>query len=91
MSPHSYLPSYGMQIKYDAYNGLCVSWNILYIHYKLLNPNVDSKILAKHINAYMSLDKILRYAKYVKYILKQGKQIKIDMSLSSLGIKSNEI
>ena len=69
-SPSNYLPSYGLQIKYDAYSGLCVTWNILYIHYKLLNPDINSKILVNHINNYFNLDKILRYAKKIKYILK---------------------
>ena len=75
--PHDYLPSFGLQVKVDAYNGLCVTWNILYIHYKLLNPDVPSKTLISHINRYTKLDVILRYAKYVKYMLKLGQSFKL--------------
>jgi len=77
VSPQAYLPSYGLQVKVDAYNGLCVTWNILYIHYKLLNPNISSKDLIKHINKYVKLDVILKYAKEVKYMLKLGKEYKL--------------
>ena len=73
ISPQEYLPSYGLQINYDAYNGLCVTWNILYIHYKLLNPNIDSKKLVRHINNYFNVGKLLRYGKYVKEMLKLRK------------------
>jgi len=75
--PSEYLPSYGLQINYDAYNGLCVTWNILYIHYKLLNPNIDSKKLVRHIDSYFNVSKILRYGKYVKEMLKLGKKYNI--------------
>jgi hypothetical protein len=75
--PSEYLPSFGLQVKVDAYNGLCVTWNILYIHYKLLNPDVPSKTLISHINRYTKLDVILRYAKHVKYMLKLGQSFKL--------------
>lgn len=75
--PHDYLPSYGLQVKIDTYNGLCVTWNILYIHYKLMNPDVPSKNLISHINKFINLDKILRYAKYVKYNLKLSNEFKL--------------
>ena len=74
ISPQAYLPSYGLQINYDAYNGLCVTWNILYIHYKMLNPNIDSKKLGRHINNYFNVGKLLRYGKYVKEMLKLRKE-----------------
>jgi len=77
ISPQEYLPSYGLQVKVDAYNGLCVTWNILYIHYKLLNPDISSKNLIDHINKYVKLDIILKYAKEVKYMLKLGKEYKL--------------
>ena len=70
MSPKKYLPSYGLQIKIDAYSGMCVTWNILYIHFRLLNPNMSPKNLVTHINKWITLNKLLRYAKYVKVMLK---------------------
>ena len=76
-SQNEYLPSYGLQVKVDAYNGLCVTWNILYVHYKLLNPDISSKDLINHINKYVKLDVILKYAKEVKYMLKLGHEYKL--------------
>ena len=70
ISPSKYLPSYGLQVKIDAYSGMCVTWNILYIQFKLLNPDISSKSLVTHINKWITLDKLLRYAKYVKVMLK---------------------
>ena len=80
-SPKEYLPSYGLQVKIDAYNGLCVTWNMIYIHYKLMNPDVPSKILINHINKYIKLDELLRYAKYVKHMLYLSKKFKLKSTL----------
>ena len=45
ISPQDYLPSYGFQAKIDAYSGLCVTWSTMYLHYRVLNPDLTSKKL----------------------------------------------
>ena len=35
----------GFQMKYDARHGYCVTWSILYIHYRLLNRNIKINIM----------------------------------------------
>ena len=68
--PNKYEPNQGLQARIDAFSGLCVSWSILYLHYRILNPDVNPKILIDHINSYMTRNKLLRYTRYVEDILK---------------------
>lgn len=60
----------GFQMKYDARHGYCVTWSILYVHYRLLNPNIKIDILIQYIYYYITKNKLLRYAKYIEKILK---------------------
>ena len=41
--PSKYEPEEGLQARLDAYSGLCVTWSILYLHYRVLNPDVLKK------------------------------------------------
>ena len=61
----------GFQMKYDARHGYCVTWSILYIHYRLLNPNTKIDIIVEYIYYYITKNKLLRYAKYIEKILKK--------------------
>jgi len=70
ISPKDYLPSYGFQAKYDAYSGLCVTWSTMYLHYRVLNPNVSSKQITTHIKKKVNKDFLLKYAKYVEDTIK---------------------
>ena len=69
ISPNDYLPRYGLQSKTDEYTGLCVTWSILYVHYRILNPNKKRKPLIKHMNK-LKKRFLLRYAAYVEEIIK---------------------
>ena len=60
----------GFQMKYDARHGYCVTWSILYIHYRLLNPTIKLDILIQYIYYYITKNKLLRYAKYIEKMLK---------------------
>lgn len=60
----------GFQMKYDARHGYCVTWSILYVHYRLLNPDIKLDILVQYIYYYITRNKLLRYAKYIEKTLK---------------------
>jgi hypothetical protein len=70
ISPQENLPSYGLQVEVDAYNGLCVTWCILYLHYKILNPDKSQKALMRYIKKTVNKSFILKYAKYVEDMIK---------------------
>jgi len=60
----------GFQMKHDARNGYCVTWSILYIHYRILNPDLKINILIRYIYYYVTKTILLRYAKYIEKVLK---------------------
>ena len=72
ISPQTYLPTYGLQARIDAYTGLCVTWSIMYVHYRLLNPNMNRKTLVKYMSK-LKKNFLLKYAKYVEETIKMHK------------------
>jgi len=60
----------GFQMKHDARHGYCVTWSLLYVHYRLLNPNTPVYILIKYLYYHINLSKLLRYARYIEKVLK---------------------
>jgi len=60
------------QAKYDPENhsGYCVSWTILFVHYRLLNPNTKLDILIKYISDKITTKKLLQYTKYIEENIK---------------------
>ncbi len=68
--PSAYEPKDGLQVNLDAYSGLCVTWSILYLHYRLLNPNTPQKRLVTYLDKKVTRNFILRYMKYIEDILK---------------------
>lgn len=70
ISPQDFLPSYGFQAKIDAYSGLCVTWSTMYLHYRVLNPDLTSKEITKHIKKKVNKEFLLKYAKYVEETIK---------------------
>ena len=64
------LKKHRLQGRYDSNSGYCITWSLLYFHYKVLNPSVSYKRLIKHIDKKINLDKLLKYAKHVEDILK---------------------
>ena len=70
ISPQDYLPSYGFQAKIDAYSGLCVTWSTMYLHYRVLNPELTSKEITKHIKKKVDKEFLLKYAKYIEETVK---------------------
>lgn len=58
------------QSKYDSNSGYCVTWSIMYIHYRLLNQNITTAILIDYLYKLINKNLLLRYAKYIEDILK---------------------
>ena len=48
--PSEYEPKEGLQARLDAFSGLCVTWSILYLHYRVLNPDVSPKKLINYLD-----------------------------------------
>ena len=72
ISPQTYLPTYGLQARIDAYTGLCVTWSIMYVHYRLLNPNINRKTLVRYMSK-LSKNFLLKYARYIEEKVKMYK------------------
>ena len=68
--PSKYEPEDGLQVRYDAFGGLCVTFSILYLHYRILNPDLNPKKLMEYLDKTFTRQKILRYTRYVEDILK---------------------
>ena len=60
------------QAKYDPENhsGYCVTWTILFVHYRLLNPDIKIESLIRYISDKINTKKLLKYAKYVEMNIK---------------------
>lgn len=56
----------------DENTGFCVTWCILFVHYRLLNLNILLSRLIKHIDKTMTTTKLLKYAKYIEDTIKQN-------------------
>ena len=68
--PSEYEPKEGLQARLDAFSGLCVTWSILYLHYRVLNPDVSPKKLINYLDKKVNKQTLLRYTKYVEDVLK---------------------
>ena len=71
ISPKDFEPQNGLQATIDAFSGMCVTWSILYLNYRILNPNIPIKTLVRHINKTIKRNKLLRYTRYVELIIKK--------------------
>jgi len=68
--PSKYEPKDGLQERLDAFSGMCVTWSILYLHYRILNPDIPPKRLINYLDKQITRNVLLRYTKYVEDILK---------------------
>jgi len=68
--PSKYEPEDGLQVRLDAFSGLCVTWSILYLHYRILNPDLNPKKLMEYLDKTFTVKKILKYTRYVEEVLK---------------------
>ena len=68
--PSKYEPEDGLQVRLDAFSGLCVTWSILYLHYRVLNPDLPPKKLIHYLETKFNRKTLLRYTRYVEEVLK---------------------
>ena len=61
--PNKYEAEEGLQMKLDAFSGLCVTWSILYLHYRILNPDIQPAKLIRYLPStpYGSMSLILAF------------------------------
>lgn len=70
ITPEMYLPYHSLQYNKDAYGGMCVTWCILYLHYRILNPSISQQTLVRYLDKTITETKLLQYARYVEDTLK---------------------
>ena len=58
------------QDRVDAYSGMCVTWCILYIQYRITNDHIDIKDILNDIHKFVTKDVLLKYGKYISRIIK---------------------
>ena len=54
----------------DEHTGYCVMWSLLFLHYRLLNPDIDINLLMKYIDKKITTRFLLRYSSLVEDTLK---------------------
>ena len=75
ISPVDYSPVIGIQLKVDAYDGMCLTYSIMYLQLRLMNPDVDQKDIVKYLLKKPKSDMyemLLKYAKYIEDKLKEN-------------------
>lgn len=58
--------AFQMQRDPANHSGFCVTWTILFVHYRLLNMNIKLSLLMKYIAKKITTRKLLQYAKYIE-------------------------
>lgn len=82
LSPSKLSPKLGIQLKADAFCGMCVTISMMYLHMRVLNPDLKQLKLVKFI---MNRPKpklkemILKYAKHVEETLKENEIYVLDL------------
>jgi hypothetical protein len=74
ISPLDISPKFGLQAKSDAYTGMCLTYSMLYLQLRLMNPDIIQKEL---VNYLLQMDHkklrilVLKYAKFIEITLKK--------------------
>jgi len=55
-----------------GHSGFCVTWSILYAHYRFLNPDLPLGELIRYIHNKINARLILRYAKHIETLVKSN-------------------
>lgn len=60
------------QMEYDPDNhsGFCVTWSLLFVHYRILNPDIKLKDLMNYISRKITTNKLLQYARHIEDSIK---------------------
>ena len=82
ISPSKISPRLGIQSVADSYNGMCITISMMYLHLRILNPDIKPY---KLVNYLLSKPKkklkkmILQYAKHVEVTLKKNKNLVLEL------------
>jgi hypothetical protein len=74
LSPLDISPEFGPQQKADAYGGMCVTFSMLYLQLRLMNPDIVQKEIVNYLlqkSAKELKNLVLRYAKFIEIALKK--------------------
>jgi hypothetical protein len=75
ISPFDYSPAIGIQLKVDAYDGMCLTYSIMYLQLRIMNPDVDQKDIVKYLLKKPKsemYETLLKYAKFIEDKLKEN-------------------
>jgi hypothetical protein len=75
ISPIDISPKLGPQAKADAYDGMCVTYSMMYLQLRIMNPDIDQKEIIKYLVKKPRAelyDILLRYARYIEDKLKEN-------------------
>jgi hypothetical protein len=75
ISPFDYSPAIGIQLKVDAYDGMCLTYSIMYLQLRIMNPDVDQKDIVKYLLKKPKsemYEMLLKYAKFIEEKLKEN-------------------
>ena len=73
ISPIEISPDIGVQRKADAYYGMCLTYSLMYLQLRIMNPDINQKIIIKYMLSKSKkeiYDMVLQYAKYIEDKLK---------------------
>lgn len=82
LAPQKISPFSGVQMKADAYCGMCVTISMMYLHLRILNPDIKQLKLIKFMlnRSKEKLKKmILKYAKHVEETLKDNENYVMEL------------
>jgi len=77
ISPEIFEPKFGIQAKADIYGGMCFTYCIIYLQLRIMNPDLDRKLIIKYLLSKSKkeiIDIILKYAKYIENTLKANSE-----------------
>jgi len=68
---HCRKTSFQTKIDPDENTGFCITWCILFIHYRCLNPDILLSKLIIHLSRLITTSKLLKYAKFIEETVKK--------------------
>ena len=83
ISPTNISPMIGIQSIADSYCGMCITISMMYLHMRILNPDIPQRKLVKFIinRERKELKKmILKYARHVEETLKNNKMAVLELT-----------
>lgn len=70
ISPYGYMGSNSLQSRIDAGSGLCVTWGIMFVHYRLINLDKSIKQIIKYLDKKITKKFILKYVRFIEETIK---------------------